>query len=86
MALQSLQDLYMDELKDVYSMEHQIIKALPKMVKAASTPELQNAFEHHLQQTQGQVQRLERIFGELGKTPAEKSVLASRGFSKRGVS
>jgi ferritin-like metal-binding protein YciE len=62
MKLGSLEDLYVDQLKDLLDAEKQIIKALPKMAKATSSPELQNAFQEHLEQTKGQVQRLEQIF------------------------
>ena len=64
--LASLDDLLIHELQDLYNAEHQILKALPKMIKAASHPELQQAFEYHLQQTQGQVTRLEKAFKRLG--------------------
>jgi ferritin-like metal-binding protein YciE len=61
--------LFVQELKDLYSAENQITKALPKMAKAATSPELQTAFETHLKETEGQIQRLEKIFEILGKTP-----------------
>jgi ferritin-like metal-binding protein YciE len=64
--LTSLGDLLVHELQDIYNAESQVIKALPKMIKAASHPELQNAFEEHLQQTQNQVARLEQVFKLLG--------------------
>jgi ferritin-like metal-binding protein YciE len=60
--LNSLQDLYIEELKDLYSAENQLTKALPKMAKAAANPELKMAFEEHLVQTQNQITRLEQIF------------------------
>lgn len=66
MALNTLQDLFTHELKDLYSAETQITKALPKLVKAASTPDLQNAFDEHLQVTEEHVRRLEKIAGQLG--------------------
>ncbi|HET6382065.1 MAG TPA: DUF892 family protein, partial [Armatimonadota bacterium] len=61
MKLENLQDLYVDELKDLYSAETQIVKALPKMAEAAASPELRQSFDHHLQQTKGHVSRLEQI-------------------------
>jgi ferritin-like metal-binding protein YciE len=64
--LTSLDDLLVHELQDIYHAEGQIIKALPKMVKAASHPELQAAFEEHLEQTEGQVERLDQAFKLLG--------------------
>jgi ferritin-like metal-binding protein YciE len=62
MKIQSLHDLWVDELKDLYNAEKQIIAALPKMAKAASSDDLQEAFEEHLEQTRGHVERLEKIF------------------------
>ncbi len=69
MKLNSLQDLYLSELKDLYDAENRIIKALPKMVEAANSPELRTAFEEHLEQTRMQAQRLEQIFQKMGETP-----------------
>src|SRR5258708_37498958 len=62
MKLESLNDLYREEIKDLYDCEKQILKALPKMIKHTSNPELKQAFEEHLDQTEGHVERLERIF------------------------
>jgi ferritin-like metal-binding protein YciE len=64
--LNSLDDLLVHELQDIYNAEGQILKALPKMIKAASHPELQSAFEEHLEQTEGQVERLDQVFKLLG--------------------
>jgi ferritin-like metal-binding protein YciE len=64
--LKSLDDLLVHELQDIYHAEGQITKALPKMIKAASHPELRAAFEEHLQQTEGQIKRLDRVFELLG--------------------
>jgi ferritin-like metal-binding protein YciE len=64
--LNSLDDLLVHELQDIYNAESQIVKALPKMVKAATSPELQTAFEEHLEQTEGQIERLEKVFKLLG--------------------
>jgi ferritin-like metal-binding protein YciE len=69
MDLNSLQDLYLVELKDLYDAENRIVKALPKMAEAAKSPELRNGFEEHLQQTRNHVARLERIFGSLNESP-----------------
>lgn len=84
MALNTLQDLYIDNLKDIYNAEHQIMKALPKMAKAASTPQLRQAFHHHLEETQAQVERLEQIFQDLGKTPRGKKCKGMEGLIKEG--
>ena len=61
-----LKELYIDELKDLYNAENQLVKALPKMAKAASSDELRQGFEKHLEQTKDHVQRLEKIFQALG--------------------
>jgi len=63
----TLQDLYLEQLKDLYDAENQLIKALPKMAKAASSAELRNAFEEHLEQTREHAQRIETIFEEMGE-------------------
>jgi ferritin-like metal-binding protein YciE len=84
MALASLQDLFVEELKDVYSAEKQILKALPKLVKNASSPELGRAFETHRKQTEGQVARLEAIFEELGESPGRKKCKGMEGLLAEG--
>ncbi|HEX8204211.1 MAG TPA: ferritin-like domain-containing protein [Isosphaeraceae bacterium] len=84
MKLDSLQKLYVEELRDLYSAENQILKALPKMAKAASSPELQAAFQQHLEVTKGQVQRLEQIFETLGKSPKGKKCKAMEGLVEEG--
>jgi ferritin-like metal-binding protein YciE len=68
MALDTLADMYLEELKMLYTTEKEILKALPKMTEAARDPSLKNAFETHLRQTQGHVQRLEQIFERLGES------------------
>ena len=84
MKLESLHDLYVDELKDLYNAENQLLKALPKMAKASSDPELQTAFEDHLEETSGQVRRLERIFKKLHVTPKGKKCKAMEGLIEEG--
>lgn len=84
MPLDSLHDLYVEELKDLYNAENQLIKALPKMAKAASAPELKEAFTNHLEETRGQVQRLETIFAELGVSPKGKKCKAMEGLVEEG--
>ena len=74
MPNEGLKELYVDELKDLYNAENQLVKALPKMAKAASSDELRQGFEEHLEQTRGHVQRLEEIFKSLGETPKGRSV------------
>jgi ferritin-like metal-binding protein YciE len=82
--MESLHDLYVNELRDLYSAENQLVKALPKMAKAASSPELRAAFEEHLEVTQGQVERLETIFDELGVKPKGKKCVAMEGLIEEG--
>ncbi len=69
MKLNSLQDLYISELKDLYDAENRIIKALPKMAEAANSPELRSAFEQHLEQTRTHAERLEQIFQRMDESP-----------------
>ena len=80
----SLKKLYVDELKDLYSAENQLIKALPKMAKAASSDELRAGFEKHLEQTRGHVQRLEEIFQSLDESPKGKKCVGMEGLVKEG--
>lgn len=84
MKLDSLQKLYFDELKDVYNAENQITKALPKMAKAATSPELRKAFTNHLEETRGQIERLRQVFGDLGKRPAGKHCKGMEGLLEEG--
>ncbi len=84
MALSSLQDLYVDELKDLYSAENQITKALPRMAKKATSPQLRAAFEEHLKATRGHVERLEKIFEDLGKSPRGKKCVGMEGLLEEG--
>ena len=69
MTLNSLQELYLAELKDLYDAETRIVKALPKMAEAAKSPDLRTAFENHLQETRGHVDRLEQIFQRMNEAP-----------------
>jgi ferritin-like metal-binding protein YciE len=84
-VLQSeLKELYVDELKDIYSAETQLVKALPKMAKAAVSAALRNGFQEHLTQTEGHVARLEQIFEELGQEPTGKKCEGMAGLIKEG--
>jgi ferritin-like metal-binding protein YciE len=85
MSVESIQDLFVEELKDLYSAEKQIIKALPKMAKAASSDELRQAFESHLEETNGHVDRLEQIFEILGKSSRGKSCEGMKGLLSEGA-
>ena len=80
MELDTLRQLYIDELKDLYSAEKQLIKALPKMAKAATSPDLKQAFETHLEQTRRQVERLEQVFEGLEATPRGKKCVGMEGL------
>jgi ferritin-like metal-binding protein YciE len=82
---EGLKDLYIDELKDLYNAENQLIKALPKMAKAASSAELQQGFEKHLEQTKGHAERLEKIFQALGESPKGKTCKAMQGLVEEGA-
>jgi ferritin-like metal-binding protein YciE len=84
MPNQALQELYVDELKDLYSAETQLVKALPKMAKAANSDELRQGFEEHLEQTRGHVKRLEEIFESLGESPKGKKCAGMEGLVKEG--
>jgi len=84
MSMDSLKDLYIDELKDLYNAENQLLKALPKMARKASAPELKRAFQDHLVQTEGHVNRLEKIFKGLGEKPTGKICKAMKGLVEEG--
>jgi ferritin-like metal-binding protein YciE len=81
---EGLKELYVDELKDLYSAENQLVKALPKMAKAALSEELRQGFEEHLEQTKGHVQRLEQIFEQLEESPKGKKCVGMEGLIKEG--
>ncbi|MFN2565070.1 MAG: ferritin-like domain-containing protein [Gemmatimonadaceae bacterium] len=80
MELDSLQALYVNNLKDLYSAEKQLLKALPKMAKAASHEELAANFTEHARVTERQVERLERIFADLGESPRGKKCVGMEGL------
>jgi ferritin-like metal-binding protein YciE len=85
MSIESLADLYVEELKDLYSAENQILKALPKMIDAATHPELKKAFSDHLAQTKIHVERLETICEELGVSPTGKKCKGMEGVIADGA-
>jgi ferritin-like metal-binding protein YciE len=80
----TLEDLYTDLLKDLYSAEKQLVKALPKLAKNAESPDLQKAFQEHLRQTEGHVERIERIFTELDGSPRGKKCVGMEGLIEEG--
>jgi ferritin-like metal-binding protein YciE len=81
---EGLKELYVDELKDLYNAENQLVKALPKMAKAASSEELRAGFEEHLEQTKSHVQRLEQIFEMLDESPKGKKCKGMEGLIEEG--
>jgi ferritin-like metal-binding protein YciE len=85
MKLASLHDLYISELKDIYSAETQIRQALPKMAKAASNEKLRAAFTSHLDETHEHIKRLEQLLEQLGASPGGKKCLAMEGLIKEGA-
>ena len=84
MKLNTIKDLYVEELKDLYDAEHQITQALPEMARAATSPQLKAAFEAHLKQTLSQVERLDRIFDQLGTAPKGKRCKGVAGVLEEG--
>jgi ferritin-like metal-binding protein YciE len=84
MKLETLRDLYVEQLQDLYSAETQLVKALPKMAKAASNPQLQSAFKEHLTQTEQHVQRLEQIFNQLNTKPGKQTCKGMEGLISEG--
>jgi ferritin-like metal-binding protein YciE len=84
MKLDTLEQLYISELRDLYSAENQLLKALPKMAKGASSPELKDAFEKHLEQTKGHVERLEELFEQLDESPKGKTCHGMKGLIEEG--
>src|SRR5262245_47089742 len=84
MKIETLRDLYVEQLRDLYSAETQLVKALPKMAKAASHRELKSAFEQHLKQTEGHVQRLEQIFQKHGGKPGGQTCKGMEGLIEEG--
>jgi ferritin-like metal-binding protein YciE len=84
MKLESLHDLFLDELRDLYDAERRLIKALPKMAKAAHSQDLRTAFEGHLEQTRRQAERLETIFDKVGTRRTGRKCYAMRGLIEEG--
>lgn len=84
MKIDDLKGLFLEELKDAYDFEHQILDALPEMAAKARDPELQKAFRQHLEQTRGQVEQLEEVFRELGETPERKTCKGMKGLVQEG--
>lgn len=84
MKVDTVEKLFMNELKDIYSAEKQITRALPKMAKAATSEELRVAFRTHLEETKGQIERLDRVFKILGKPAGSKTCKGMKGLIEEG--
>jgi len=84
MKLASLQDLFLEQLKDVYDAETQLVEALPAMAKAAHSPQLRTGFQNHLEQTRQHAKRLEQIFQQMDTPPKAKKCKAMQGLIKEG--
>ena len=84
MKINSLHELYITELKDLFDAENRITKALPKMAEAANSQDLRNAFEHHLDQTRRHTERLERIFQQLNESPKGEKCKGIAGIIDEG--
>lgn len=85
MPTKTLENLFHDQLKDIYFAEKKILKTLPKMVKAAQSPKLKAAFEKHIAETEGQIERLEQVFEIFGKKPQAKTCEAINGILDEGA-
>lgn len=80
----TLQELFIDELRDLYDAENRLVKAIPKMAKAANSDQLRSGFEYHLEQTKGHVDRLKQILASLDEKPAGKKCAAMAGIIQEG--
>src|ERR1700693_167846 len=81
----ALKELYIDELRDIYNAENQLLKALPKMAKAATSDDLRSGFEEHLVQTKGHIQRLEQLFSKMDEKPTGKKCKGMEGLIEEGA-
>src|SRR5438270_848683 len=82
--MKNLHELFIDQLRDVHSAERQLVKALPRMAKAATTPAIRKAFQDHLAVTREQVERLEAVFEQVGARPSRKRCAAMEGLVQEG--
>jgi ferritin-like metal-binding protein YciE len=83
-TLNSFDDLFVEQLQDLYDAEQRLTKALPKMAEAAHSPALKNAFQEHFRQTQNHVTRLEQVFKQVGKSASSKTCAAMKGLIEEG--
>ena len=84
MSIETMQELFIDELKDLYSAEKQITRALPRLAKAVTSEDLKQALLSHLEETNGQVERLQQVFDQLGKNPKGKTCVGMKGVLEEG--
>lgn len=84
MKIENMEELFLQQIEDLYDAEKRLVKALPKMAEASSSSQLRQAFESHLQETQGHVQRLERVFSEINKEPKSTTCDAMKGLISEG--
>lgn len=84
MKLNSLNDVFVEQVEDLYSAEQQLVEALPKIAGAAQSEKLREALQHHLEQTRGHVRRLEQVFGEIGIQPTAQHCKGMEGLLKEG--
>jgi len=84
MEFNSFNDLFLEQIEDLYDAEHQLTKALPKMAEAAHSAQLKQAFQSHLTETEGQIQRLEQIFREVNHDPKRETCAAMKGLISEG--
>jgi ferritin-like metal-binding protein YciE len=84
MRIETMQDLFIEQIQDLYDAEERLVKALPKMAEAANSSELRKAFEDHLKETKGQVQRLEQVFSEIGEEAGGETCEAMKGLIEEG--
>ncbi len=84
MKIENMEDLFVEQIADLYDAEKRLVKALPKMAESSTSDQLRQAFQSHLEQTKGHVSRLERIFGELGKDAKSQTCDAMKGLVSEG--
>jgi ferritin-like metal-binding protein YciE len=84
MKIETMQDLFLEQIQDLYDAEQRLTKALPEMAEASSSPELRDAFERHLGETEGQITRLEQIFQSMGRDAKGTTCDAMKGLIKEG--
>jgi ferritin-like metal-binding protein YciE len=84
MKIESMEDLFVEQIEDLYDAEQRLVKALPKMAEASTSPELRQAFESHLDETRGHVTRLEQVFLALRKKPKSQTCDAMKGLIEEG--